>query len=183
MDSVRYFKELSKAELGARRSNGDATAGLQQVQHQVALEAGYPSWAAMLNSSDEERQLAAAMSREPHLNQNGFGPGVFAKTARERDENLANWRQDLRNSAERVEAVRSWLEENIEPRRTINSSARSYGLKHLAEREIGYVTNGEFIAAAIIAGYAYRREAGESPNATFSMSSKSITALRSRLRS
>jgi hypothetical protein len=43
------------------------------------------------------------------------------------------------------------------------------------------VTNGELIAAAIIAGYPYQREGGGSPNALFGMSSRSITALQQRL--
>ncbi|MGP3636897.1 hypothetical protein ACTU45_26680 [Streptomyces sp. 24-1644] len=43
-----------------------------------------------------------------------------------------------------------------------------------------YVTNGELIAAAIIAGDPHQREGGGSPNALFGMGSRSITALQQR---
>ena len=45
----------------------------------------------------------------------------------------------------------------------------SYGLKHVAEREIGYITNGVFIAAAIAEGFVVRRVKG-TPNARIGIS-------------
>ena len=58
------------------------------------------------------------------------------------------------------------------PIKTINLNHTRYGLKHIAEKEIGYIPNGVFDAAAIIAGYPYRRV--DQPNATFGMSERSI---------
>lgn len=183
MDSVRYFKSLAKSQLKALQSGGDARLGLQQVQHQVAVDAGYRSWGALLDANEPDRQLAAVMIREPRLNQNGFGPSAFARTIQERRAQFAQWRVDLRASAAHVDEVREWLVLNVEPRQTINTDARSYGLKHLAESDLGaYVTNGELIAAAIIAEYPYRSSTAESPNAVFGMSARSITALRRRVR-
>ncbi|MFG3044540.1 hypothetical protein ACGFZR_06375 [Streptomyces sp. NPDC048241] len=45
----------------------------------------------------------------------------------------------------------AWLRENITPIKT--PTASSYGVKHVRERVTGrYITNGEFIAAALVAG-------------------------------
>ena len=46
-------------------------------------------------------------------------------------------------------------------------------MKHLAEDEIGYVTNGAFIAAAIHCGFPYQL-IPDSPNVRFGISEKSL---------
>jgi hypothetical protein len=43
----------------------------------------------------------------------------------------------------------------------INKCGTSYGLKHWAEDSIGNVTNGVFIAAAIVEGFTVRRNRRE----------------------
>jgi hypothetical protein len=78
----------------------------------------------------------------------------------------------LRQSADRVAATVEWLQTHIRPIKTINLNHTSYGLKHIAEREIGYIPNGVFVAAAIIAGYRYRRI--DHPKVAFGMSERSI---------
>jgi len=45
----------------------------------------------------------------------------------------------------------------------------SHGLKHVAEKNVGYITNGVFIAAAIAEGFRAVR-IGETPNAWFNIS-------------
>lgn len=183
MDTVRYFKTLSKSQLKDLREIGDSALGLQQVQHEVAVDAGYRSWGALLSADDFDRQLAGAMHQEPQLNANGFGAGMYSRSAQERREQFAMWRAQLRGSAARIDEIREWLLQHVEPRQSINTNASSYHLKHLAEEDLGsYVSNGELIAAAIIAGYSYRRGADGSPNATFGMSARSISELRRRLR-
>lgn len=183
MDTVRYFKTISKAHLRDLRQSGDVSVGLQHVQHEVAVEAGYRSWSALLSADEFHRQLAVAMHREPQLNVNGFGAGMYSRSAQERREQFAMWRSQLRGSAARVDEIREWLVRHVDARQTVNANAGSYHLKHLAEEDLGsYVSNGELIAAAIIAGYSYRRKGNGSPNATFGMSARSITDLRRRLR-
>lgn len=60
-----------------------------------------------------------------------------------------------------------------------SSGNRTELFENAAERALDvYVSNGELIAAAIIAGYSYSRGSATSPNALFGMSSRSITALR-----
>ena len=44
-----------------------------------------------------------------------------------------------------IDAVFSWIDENISPRKTPLLSHTSYGLKHILESDIGiYLTNNEF---------------------------------------
>lgn len=179
MDAIRYFKDRAKAELRETRATGLAGLSLQQVQHQVAVTAGYRSWSDLIHASEPDVSLALTMDREPHLNLNGFGPGSYSGTLEERRARAAAWRLQLRARAEQVEEVRDWLQHNIAPRKTLNDDAHSYSLKHIAERAMGtYVSNGELIAAAIIAGYTYRRPRYGSPNTVFGMSSRSISAAR-----
>lgn len=71
-----------------------------------------------------------------------------------------------------------WLRQHIEPTKAVNRRRSSYGLKHVAERHSPkrYLTNGVFIAAALIAGY--RAEfVWNSPNVFFAMSERSIKAI------
>lgn len=179
MDTLRFFKDLAKAQHREFRGSIDSDpVGLQRVQHLVALNAGYASWDDLRGASSADRDLAAAMTLEPHLCINGFGAGSFDVPLEARRARFAGWRLELRRSASHVAEIREWLESKVERRKTINPDYGSYGLKHLAERHLGaYVANGEFIAAAIIGGYTYRREEGTSPNATFGMSSRSLALL------
>jgi hypothetical protein len=67
------------------------------------------------------------------------------------------YRAWLLNTQERVERCADWLEQNIVPTKTAQRGwpLHSYALKHrYEERDIdGYMTEGEFIAAAIMAGF------------------------------
>jgi len=180
MDTIRFFKDLAKARLKQRRAAGHDGSALQRTQHEVAVDAGFRSWGDMLASGEDERDLAALMLREPTLNWAGFGPGDFAKTRSERDAQFAQWRVELRESADHVAQLREWLVNNADPRKTVNDRAYSYKLKHLAEEELGsYVSNGEIIAAAILAGYSYE-DVGL--NANFGISQYSMKALEERRR-
>jgi hypothetical protein len=70
-------------------------------------------------------------------------------------------------SQEQIELCKSWISNNCKPRKTINRTAHSYGLKHDVERDVGkYISNGAFIRAAIELGYKYKVK---SPNALFAM--------------
>jgi hypothetical protein len=65
-------------------------------------------------------------------------------------------------------AARGWLR-RFSKIRALNRRGTSYGLKHCAEDDIGYVTNGVFIAAAITEGFNVRRVG---PNAWFNISTE-----------
>jgi hypothetical protein len=63
-----------------------------------------------------------------------------------------------------------WLRENITPIKTPTFS--SYTVKHVMQRVTGvYVTNGEFIAAALVAGYTFKYD---QPNVLFGMSARDL---------
>ncbi len=182
MDTVRFFKDRAKAQLRSARAGTAHPPTLQQMQHEVAREAGYRSWRDLLHADEDDRQLAVTMTLEPHLNLNGFGPGAYGGTMDERRARMAGWRRELRGRARDVARVRDWLLANVAPRKTVNPNVGSYSLKHLVERAMGtYIENGVLIAAAIGAGYGYRREPGWSPNATLAMSSVSVKQLRNRM--
>ena len=55
--------------------------------------------------------------------------------------------------------------------KAFSDKGTSYRLKHVAERDIGYTTNGVFIAAAIAEGFAVRQYP-DTPNAEINISAK-----------
>jgi hypothetical protein len=65
-----------------------------------------------------------------------------------------------------------WLRRHNK-RKTINKSRTSYGLKHVAARDIGYITNGVFIAAAVAEDFRVVR-IRESPNAWLNVESDRV---------
>ncbi|MCX5124147.1 hypothetical protein [Streptomyces sp. NBC_00347] len=113
--------------------------------------------------------LAEVMQQHPLLN--SFGIGVFdppRKTAEQRQAELAAARAELAGAEARVMETVAWLRENIAPIKT--PTAGSYSVKHVMERATGrYVMNGEFIAAALIAGYTFTYA---QPNVLFGMSAR-----------
>ncbi len=193
MDTIRWFRDRAKALLkGFNRGDDDARRRisavfrdegkitLQKAQHVVAIEAGCGCWKDLLDTPEMGRRLAIAMTQEPLLND--FGIGLFSEHGRkppgEKARILAEDREKLRGSLDDVAWTVRWLGSNIEPIKTINRRHSSYGLKHLAERQgpRRYLTNGVFIAAAIIAEYPCKTYPG-SPNACFGMSERSIKRL------
>lgn len=158
--------------------------GLMRAQHVVAVEHGFRNWQELSASSSIEVRLAITMDRYPDLNDFGVGlyQGHQKKSATEKAAIKAKDRQDLRASGAAVEATATWLLENVKPTRTINHRHTSYGLKHIAEKDLGYITNGVFIAAAIIADYPCKFLPG-SANVQFGMSERSLTEIETRRRS
>ncbi len=149
--------------------------GLMRAQHVVAVEHGFPNWKALTESSEIEARLAITMARLPELNDFGIGIGGWDrdKSAEQQSAILARNRETLRASATAVANTVSWLRERVTPTRAANERRTSYGIKHVAEQDLGYVTNGVFVAAAIIAGYRHELIPG-SPNVRFGMSEKSL---------
>lgn len=191
MDTIRWFKARAKAFLKATSSDPKAQGrfaavwreaeppSLQRAQHVVAVEAGFPNWKGLLDAAELERSVAVVMAEEPLLNDFGIGlyDGHRRKPREERQRIFAKDRRDLRSNLDDVEWTVDWLAANIAPIKTINRRRSSYGLKHIAEKQSprGYITNGAFIAAAMIAGYAYTIPLG-SANVHFGMSERSIKA-------
>jgi hypothetical protein len=123
--------------------------------------------------------LAEAMQEHPLLS--SFGIGVYAprrKTPEQRRTELAAGREDLAAREAMVLETAAWLRENITPIKT--PTVGSYGMKHVMERATGrYVTNGEFIAAALIVGYTFKYT---EPNVLFGMSARDVMRIDSSTR-
>src|SRR5262249_30734520 len=115
--------------------------------------------------------MARILEQEPQLSDFGFGLTDFDKTHEER---VARFREDRESICEprslaQFIVARRWLSQ-FTKLKSLNKGGSSYGLKHIAEHDIGYVTNGVFIAAAIAEGFSVQR-IGNSPNAVFNISS------------
>jgi hypothetical protein len=67
--------------------------------------------------------------------------------------------------------TREWLRQWPKVK-AVNRSGTSYGLKHIAEAEIGYITNGVFIAAAIAEGFCVERCNSRCPNAWLNITAR-----------
>jgi hypothetical protein len=126
-----------------------------------------------------EELTAAAFDMDHILEQeaqlNDFGYGVnngFRGDPAKRQANFQAWRKSVReqDSLAQFVAARGWLR-RFNKRKSLNKCGSSYGLKHVAEGTIGYITNGVFIAAAIAEGFQARR-IGDGPNAWFNISSQ-----------
>lgn len=119
--------------------------------------------------------IQRVMDQVPGLNDFGIGVFYLDRLSPERAAAaMDQGRRRLLNSAEAVAKVCEWLE-GVEKFKTPRLS--SYYLKHVAEEEIGYVTNGVFIVAAILSGFPYRVSPG-SPNAALGVSERSIRERR-----
>ncbi len=117
---------------------------------------------------------------QPHLTDSGFGVGqARGQTARQREQEFVQQRARLLASLPTVARVYQWLREHIAP---IKTPARSsYGVKHIVENVLGdYVSNGELIAAAIMAGYPMGTPHGL--NVAFAMSKRDLDRESARAR-
>lgn len=119
--------------------------------------------------------LAEIMRQHPHLN--SFGIGVFDagnKTARQQQADTVEKRDELLDREHVVLLLAEWLRENISVIQT--PTQNSYRVKGLIERSQGVcITNGELIAAALIAGYPHKY-AG--PNMLLGMSQRDLNRIR-----
>jgi hypothetical protein len=190
MDPVEHFKKLAKTlnkGFAARDPEAvdraasvylDGDFSLMRAQHVIAVEHGFKSWDDLAGKRPIDHHLAITMNRLPTLND--FGIGLFRddyKRSREAQAKiLADGRDVLRQSVDRVNDTKEWLLDSVAPIKTLNTRRSSYGVKHVAEKDIGYITNGVFIAAAVIAGYNYEIHPN-SPNVTFGFSEKSLKAI------
>lgn len=184
---VAAFARVRTVFVDASPSSNDALIaafGLMRAQHVVAVEHGFTNWKTLTDASGVEARLAITMARHSELNDFGIGLYGGHKDKPEHETTVINLtnRQTLRSSGKAVEATVAWLRENIEPTRTINQRRSSYGIKHVADKDIGYITNGVLIAAGIIAGYPYKIVPG-SPNVSFGMSERSLRDVSTRRRS
>ena len=112
------------------------------------------------------KRLDLIMRQYPLLTMHGFGefnqPAIASPKGR----------MALRHGVDEVRLAHLWLERQTRIQR-INASHTSYGLKHLAEHDLGhYISNGAFIAAAVMSGWKVQRASPDSPNACINISER-----------
>ncbi len=134
----------------------------------------------MLNLERLRQDMERVMDSAPELSD--FGYGVFSprsKTSAQRLDELAVDRAKLLDarSLEQFALARSWLSTKPRTTRPNPRACSSYGLKHLAEPDIGYVTNGVFIAAALAEGFKVERISA-TPNAALNIGRRAVSALQ-----
>jgi hypothetical protein len=91
---------------------------------------------------------------------------------------IVDGRLTLIRSFGEIEAAITWIELHLEMSPKICRISHSYGLKHYAEKEAGYTSNGVFIAAMLMCEYECERCSPDSPNAFFNISPKIVKALK-----
>jgi hypothetical protein len=122
-------------------------------------------------AADMERVL----EQEPDLNEWGLGAADWRPTADERDAFVREYRKTIRASRSLASfiAARLWLS-RFAKTKALNRRGSSYFLKHVAERDIGYLTNGVFIAAAIAEGFRVQRVGRDNANAWLNIASSAL---------
>jgi len=123
---------------------------------------------------------ADALNRilDTHPRLTDYGMGTYWRpntTTQERKAELDQGREALRNALPTITAAHDWLVTNIPQTKTPpHNGLSSYAVKHIAERALGqYISNGQLIAAALLAGYPMRQH-HDSPNPTFAMSQRAL---------
>lgn len=124
--------------------------------------------------SDFANQVEQIMKAHPMLPDGGYGHQRSYKV------DIAELRRWLLNdeSLSEIERLCAWIKSNLSPSKSINYRHSSYNLKHLAERETGYVSNGQFIVAALLLGY---RMGSVFYSPSFNISESSIKRTHQRL--
>lgn len=119
--------------------------------------------------------LAATLAVHPDLTAYGFenpeetDPAEFEDRVRE-----------LGNSQAAFDEVCVWIREHLPPTPRSRGYYSSYYLKHIVEAEIGYITNGLFIAAMIHCGHRFRQPGKGNPNAYFPLHKRKVAMLDKR---
>lgn len=160
---------------------------LMKAQHVIAKEQGFNSWAELTKDTPEHLALVKQMMKYPTLTSSGFLQRNFKKTYAEWKKEFDEDRAELFSTGticsnilsnyDIVLKIADWLRKNIEPIKTQNLRHTSYSHKHRMERMFDktephhvYVSNGVFIAAAILAGFTPKPNG---INCTFNMSERS----------
>lgn len=102
-------------------------------------------------------EVNGILQQHPRLNFGGYGLGCGERklSPSERMGKIDGLRAHLLDdeSIAQIGKVCDWINANLEMQKTTNLRMSSYGLKHVVEKEIGYVSNGQFIVAALLCGY------------------------------
>lgn len=120
--------------------------------------------------------IERVLAEHPKLHDLGYGEttGVGGQPVEQNREIL------LQPSAiEVINTMVGWIRQNLVARKAINKLRTSYGLKHLAEKDVGYSSNGEFIVAMLLSGYRMSGKPGYNP--AFNVSETVVQRVRERV--
>lgn len=96
------------------------------------------------------------------------------------DPRFKDKRAELQKSAERVKEARKWIDQNLNPFYSRIQNPRPYpaarAMKEYAEKEVGYLSDGVFIAAMLCEGF---HASSGSQNPTFNVAKKALDLLKS----
>jgi hypothetical protein len=120
--------------------------------------------------------LAEILAQHPTLTAVGFESISSADLTQA--EAIAE-RRELLESVERFEAACIWIRKHLPLSPRSRRYFSSYVLKQIAEREMGYLSNG---AAMLASGHRYLRQGAHNPNAYFPLSTRRVVALGRRHR-
>jgi hypothetical protein len=128
-----------------------------------------------------KRSFDELMVEFPYLTTKGIADYEWWPVPKDSDHTFVYCRAWLYSVQARVERCAAWLEAHIAPTKTVNRGwgMGSYQLKHVYEKRDpdGYITEGEFIAAALMAGFLVQETGRYGFKARFGMSKRSWTAL------
>jgi hypothetical protein len=130
-------------------------------------------------------EILMVVTRYPELTDFGFGVWGerirhLSPAEREAEFKVNRAKMFEERSLRQFLHARDWLQ-GQQKRKTINQWGTSYGLKHVAAHDVGYITNGVFVAAAVSAGFQIERAGTLSPNAYMSISTRAWRRPRPRV--
>ncbi|MDD3668772.1 MAG: hypothetical protein PHX68_00520 [Alphaproteobacteria bacterium] len=200
--SIIYFKKLAKnllndykkqkysatLRVGKHLKNIDNFC-LMKAQHIIAKEAGFSKWNELQQAPEQYLDYSKIINSNPMITYFGFG--IYPReneSQLNQEKRFQTEREKLFNEYELVLKISNWLRMNICKTKTLNRRHTSYRYKHMMEQIFNitepthiYVSNGCFIIATILAGFAFQKCGKSSPNCYFNMSEKSWNAIIAQL--
>lgn len=162
---------------------------LMNFQHIIAKEATFNNWNELISANEQELAVAKVLYSYPTMCNDGlclFKDITTKNSVNEQKNKLTQGRRGLLTRSDIIVKVSDILKKYIEYTKTIRSDYNSYKIKHFIEQSLYafgidecYLSNGELIVAAIVAGFNFRPCSQEaySLNAYFNMQKKSLEKL------
>jgi len=140
------------------------------------------TWAEPLFNTFTEADVVKVLNDNPMVTYDGWGVNDGTrKTAQEHADRYEKSRALAFKYVPETTYLANWMGVHMEPIKTINKKNSSYGLKHLVEHFVPgtYVSNGQFVCAALVVGFNMMIDPNCDLNPRFGISEKSIKRIRS----
>lgn len=125
------------------------------------------------------QQIRVILDDNSELNNFGWGllGGGRGMTMQRYQAKIKEGQQSLLNELDAINKCVEWLAD-VAKTKTLNRKRTSYDYKHIVEEDIGYLSNGAFIVAAILAGFTVKRECEDSLNGRVNISERDLQRKR-----